>query len=75
MEKWLKRVSERASVKETFKEAEAAFKSIAKMRDAYTSGERKREYRDHRLEWMIKSGGMEIVKDGIEKNNVRFPWP
>jgi glutathione S-transferase len=32
----------------------------------------KREYRDHRLEWMIKVGGLEVVTQGLEKNNIRF---
>ena len=32
----------------------------------------KREYRDHRLEWMIRSGGMKVVLDGLENNNIRF---
>jgi glutathione S-transferase/RNA polymerase-associated protein len=32
----------------------------------------KREYRDHRLEWMIKSGGLEVVAEGLERDNIRF---
>jgi glutathione S-transferase/RNA polymerase-associated protein len=32
----------------------------------------KREYRDHRLEWMIKSGGISVVQDGLDRNNIRF---
>ena len=32
----------------------------------------KREYRDHRLEWMIKSGGIDVVLKGLEKGNIRF---
>ena len=32
----------------------------------------KREYRDHRLEWMIKSGGAQVVIDGLAKDNIRF---
>jgi glutathione S-transferase/RNA polymerase-associated protein len=32
----------------------------------------KREYRDHRLEWMIKSGGLEVVVKGLERDNIRF---
>ena len=32
----------------------------------------KREYRDHRLEWMIKSGGVEVVLKGLERDNIRF---
>ncbi len=32
----------------------------------------KTEYRDHRLEWMMRSGGVEIVLDGMAKKNVRY---
>ena len=32
----------------------------------------KREYRDHRLEWMIKSGGVDVVLAGLAKGNIRF---
>ena len=32
----------------------------------------KREYRDHRLEWMIRSGGMQVVADGMARNTIRF---
>jgi len=32
----------------------------------------KREYRDHRLEWMMKSGGLQIVLKGLEAGNIRF---
>lgn len=28
--------------------------------------------RDHRLEWMIKSGGMQVVLDGLAKGDIRF---
>ena len=32
----------------------------------------KREYRDHRLEWMIRSGGLAVVLEGLERGNIRF---
>lgn len=32
----------------------------------------KREYRDHRLEWMIRGGGIDVVSDGLAADNVRF---
>jgi glutathione S-transferase/RNA polymerase-associated protein len=32
----------------------------------------KREYRDHRLEWMMRSGGTQIVLDGLKNGNIRF---
>lgn len=41
----------------------------------YITGERRREYRDHRLEWMVKSGGIEVVLVGPRDGNIHFPWP
>ena len=40
--------------------------------EAVAQGLFKREYRDHRLEWMIKSGGVQVVIDGLAANNIRF---
>jgi RNA polymerase-associated protein len=34
-----------------------------------------REYRDYRLEWMIRSGGMEVVLAGLRAGTIRFSWP
>jgi glutathione S-transferase/RNA polymerase-associated protein len=31
-----------------------------------------RQYRDHRLEWMMKSGGVEVVLRGLENGTIRF---
>ena len=42
---------------------------------AIKTGGKVREYRDHRLEWMIKSGGIEVVFAGLRDGNIRFPWP
>jgi RNA polymerase-associated protein len=36
---------------------------------------RRREYRDHRLEWMVKNGGFGIVQQGLKDDNIRFSWP
>jgi glutathione S-transferase/RNA polymerase-associated protein len=36
------------------------------------SGRFKRQYRDHGLEWMMRSGGLPIVLEGIEKGTIRF---
>jgi glutathione S-transferase len=36
----------------------------------------RRQYRDHRLEWMLKSGGLDIVLRGIESETIHFvQWP
>lgn len=32
----------------------------------------RRQYRDHRLEWMMRSGGIQIVLEGLERDTLRF---
>lgn len=41
----------------------------------FVDGPGRREYRDHRLEWMVKSGGVEVVLEGLRRGNIRFAWP
>jgi len=69
---WLARASERPSVKETLDEAAALMPSFDQVGQLVNSGMFKREYRDHRLEWMLRSGGMQIVLDGLKNGNIRF---
>jgi hypothetical protein len=35
-------------------------------------GRHKREYRDHRLDWMMRSGGADIVLEGMRTKTLRF---
>jgi glutathione S-transferase/RNA polymerase-associated protein len=69
---WLARIVERPSVAETLNEARSFDTASSGVAEAVASGAFKREYRDHRLEWMIKSGGMEVVLKGLEAGNIRF---
>jgi glutathione S-transferase/RNA polymerase-associated protein len=69
---WLGRASARES---TRKCAEAVAPVLAAFRDlgaVVESGAFVREYRDHRLEWMIRTGGTQVVLDGLRKKNIRF---
>ena len=58
---WHKRLCARPSVAATFKEFEGATQGMANAADRLASGAIRREYRDHRLEWMMKSGGVQVV--------------
>jgi hypothetical protein len=40
-----------------------------------SDGEHRRENRDHRLGWMVRSGGIEVVLAGLRDRTSRFPWP
>ena len=73
--RWRDRIRERPSVAATFTEFEAATAGMAAAHERLATGQIRREYRDHRLEWMMKSGGVQIVIDGLAKENIRFTWP
>lgn len=70
--RWFARAKARESVALTLKEAAASIAGMEVVANILEQGLFKREYRDHRLEWMIKSGGIEVVLKGLEKNNIRF---
>jgi glutathione S-transferase/RNA polymerase-associated protein len=69
---WLARCLARASVAKTVGEARAFDIGATNIAEAVRQGLFKREYRDHRLEWMVKSGGFEIVEQGLAAGNIRF---
>jgi glutathione S-transferase len=75
LDKWRHRIRERPAVAKTFREFEAACEHMGDAAARLASGAIRREYRDHRLEWMMKSGGVQVVLDGLARNNIRFTWP
>ena len=72
---WAERMTQRDSVQRCaaavmeIMSAAAGLEQISKILE---SGAFKREYRDHRLEWMLRSGGKQIVLDGMSRGNIRF---
>ena len=75
LEGWLERCKGIDAVRETIREFDENVGKMPGAAEIYLSGKRKREYRDYRLEGMIKNGGLEIVRRGIADGNVRFGWP
>ena len=69
---WMERALARESVATTMAEARAFDMPASNLSEAVRQGLFKREYRDHRLEWMIKSGGLDVVVKGLEAGNIRF---
>ena len=69
---WMERVRQRPSVARCLGEAQAAMPAFEQVGSLIESGSFVREYRDHRLEWMMRSGGRDIVLDGMGKKNIRF---
>ena len=72
LEAWAKRVNERPSVALTAKESTDSIAGMSGVAELVESGLFKREFRDHRLEWMIKIGGLDVVLKGLERDNIRF---
>lgn len=75
LERWHQRLSARPSVAATFREFDIATERMDGLSDLYSRVGRRREYRDHRLEWMVRSGGIGVVSAGLAAGNVRFSWP
>jgi N-acyl-D-amino-acid deacylase len=69
---WLLRCRERPSVAAAFEAARASLAAMARVAEVVERGQFKRQYRDHRLEWMIRSGGYDIVGRGLDRDNIRF---
>lgn len=69
---WNERVRRRTSVSRCLQEALAAMPAFEQVASLVQSGAFVREYRDHRLEWMMRSGGAEIVLAGMARKNIRF---
>jgi glutathione S-transferase len=73
---WLRRVNQRPSIVATTKDItdmlEAGGASMNDVAERVEKGLFKREYRDHRLEWMIKVGGVDVITKGLERGNIRF---
>jgi len=69
---WLERVSQRDSIRACTNAAMEAMAGFQNLGPIIEQGLFIREYRDHRLEWMMRSGGRQIVLDGMDKKNIRF---
>lgn len=70
--RWLDRVRERPSAQKVLAAAAESMAGFDMLPQLVESGQFVREYRDHRVEWMLRSGGTQIVLDGIAKRNIRF---
>jgi len=69
---WVARANARPAVAATADEATASRNGLYALPDLIAKGLFKREYRDYRLEWMIKTGGLSVVLEGLDKKNIRF---
>ncbi len=67
---WLVRMLTRESVQ---KDQAAAMEAVASFGPGAAGGRQiVRQYRDHRLEWMMKHGGADIVREGLAAGTIKF---
>ncbi|MBC8006558.1 MAG: glutathione S-transferase family protein [Prolixibacteraceae bacterium] len=69
---WFERANQRETVTKVRAQMQVALDAMPDLGDLLSKGEVVRQYRDHRLEWMIGAGGLSVVADGIERGTIRF---
>lgn len=69
---WFERANARDSVARVRAQMQAALDAMPDLGELLRKGGVVRQYRDHRLEWMISAGGLSVVSEGIEKGSIRF---
>lgn len=69
---WLRTMRQRPSTQRVKQDVLSSRAHFSAVPQRIASGQAKRQYRDHRLEWMLRSGGLQIVLAGLEANNIRF---
>jgi glutathione S-transferase len=72
VERWLKAVRGRPSAARLKQDIIDAMPLFMNRPQEIADGKARRQYRDHRLDWMLRSGGLDIVLDGIKNGTIRF---
>ncbi|HEX4341609.1 MAG TPA: glutathione S-transferase family protein [Polyangiaceae bacterium] len=72
LEGWLKAVRGRPSAVRLRDDVIATLPRFMNRPKDIADGKARRQYRDHRLDWMLRSGGLDIVVDGIRNGTIRF---
>lgn len=69
---WLRAMRQRPSAQRCKADILATLATFAAVPQRIQSGEARRQYRDHRLDWMLRSGGLSIVEAGLSANTLHF---
>ena len=72
LEAWFVRANERDSVSKVIDQMKQVMTKLPDFAALLADGKINRQYRDHRLDWMIRGGGLSIVQEGIDKGTIRF---
>lgn len=69
---WYHRASARSSFKTCLDDARAEVAAFRQSRERILSGAWPRQYRDHRLDWLMQAGGGKIISDGLTDGSIRL---
>jgi glutathione S-transferase len=72
LEAWLKLMRGRPSAQRVKQDVIDTLPQFASRPKDIAEGRHRREYRDHRLDWMLRSGGLTVVLAGVQAGNIRF---
>ncbi|HEX3593638.1 MAG TPA: glutathione S-transferase family protein [Polyangiaceae bacterium] len=72
VERWLKALRGRPSAARIKTDVVDSMPLFMNRPKEIAEGKARRQYRDHRLDWMLRSGGLDIVLDGIDNGSIRF---
>ena len=69
---WRERMNARKSVSTTLAEAKESLGDYKILMRSIKAGEAKRQFRDHRLDWLLRANGNEILQARIRADNIRY---
>ena len=72
LDTWLRAMRKRPSADRIKQDVVVSLGQFMNRPQEIAAGKYQRQYRDHRLDWMLRSGGGQIVLDGIAKGTLRF---
>jgi glutathione S-transferase/RNA polymerase-associated protein len=72
LQTWLQTMRARPSAERLKQEIRATLPQFAGRAQDIEQGKHRREYRDHRVEWMLRVGGLDVVTQGMQANTIRF---
>jgi glutathione S-transferase len=69
---WFRRASARGSFQRCIADAKAEVAAFKESVQKVQSGKWPRQYRDHRLDWFVRAGGVAIVLEGLAAGTIRL---
>jgi glutathione S-transferase/RNA polymerase-associated protein len=72
LDRWLRATRKRPSAERCKQDIVDTLPSFMNKPRDIAEGRARREYRDHRLDWMMRTGGAQVVLQGMQSGTIRF---